>query len=205
MAALNTIGVPLRLLHEAEGHAVTVELKSGDLYRGHLQAAENTMNVQLLNVVHTARDGRVTKLVPPVWGTATGARGAPWQPRHCGRAAYTARWRDAAGDGAQPRRRRAVRTGSVAPAFPAGALAAWADAHPAAARECPLILPLLLRSALLSTRAAGVPSPVAQCTRRCRSASLPLPFRRLEHVYLRGNQVRFVVLPEILKNAPLFK
>lgn len=30
-------------------------------------------------------------------------------------------------------------------------------------------------------------------------------FCRLEHVYLRGNQVRFVVLPEILKNAPLFK
>ena len=28
---------------------------------------------------------------------------------------------------------------------------------------------------------------------------------RLEHVYLRGSHVRFVVLPDILKNAPLFK
>ena len=28
---------------------------------------------------------------------------------------------------------------------------------------------------------------------------------RLEHVYLRGNQIRLVVMPEILKNAPLFK
>ena len=29
--------------------------------------------------------------------------------------------------------------------------------------------------------------------------------RRLEHVYLRGSNVRFLVLPEILKNAPVFK
>lgn len=32
-----------------------------------------------------------------------------------------------------------------------------------------------------------------------------LIFRRLEVVYLRGSMVRFVVLPEILKNAPIFK
>ena len=63
MAALSAVGVPLRLLHEAEGHPVTVELKSGDLYRGHLLAAEDSMNVQLNAVVHTARDGRVTKCV----------------------------------------------------------------------------------------------------------------------------------------------
>jgi small nuclear ribonucleoprotein D3 len=58
---LASVGVPVRLLHEAEGHAITVEMKSGELYRGHLQAAETTMNVQLTAVIHTARDGRVTK------------------------------------------------------------------------------------------------------------------------------------------------
>lgn len=61
--ALTNAGVPVRLLHEAEGHPITVELRSGDLYRGHLQAAEETMNVQLSGVIHTARDGRVTKCV----------------------------------------------------------------------------------------------------------------------------------------------
>ena len=28
---------------------------------------------------------------------------------------------------------------------------------------------------------------------------------KLQNVYLRGNQIRFVVLPDILKNAPIFK
>eukprot|EP01042_Synura_sphagnicola_P003076 gene3076-3785_t len=28
---------------------------------------------------------------------------------------------------------------------------------------------------------------------------------KLEQVFLRGGQVKFIVLPEILKNAPLFK
>jgi len=28
---------------------------------------------------------------------------------------------------------------------------------------------------------------------------------KLEHVYLRGSHIRLVVLPEILKNAPVFK
>lgn len=37
------------------------------------------------------------------------------------------------------------------------------------------------------------------------SVAAALAFCRLEHVYLRGNHIRFVVLPEILLNAPLFK
>lgn len=32
----STIGVPVKLLHEALGHIITVELKSGALYRGKL-------------------------------------------------------------------------------------------------------------------------------------------------------------------------
>lgn len=40
-------GVPIKLLHEGEGHSVTVELKSGDIYKGLLVEAEETMNCQL--------------------------------------------------------------------------------------------------------------------------------------------------------------
>jgi small nuclear ribonucleoprotein D3 len=61
-AAKDSVGVPVKLLHEAESHIVTVELKNGDVYRGTLEESEDTMNCQLRNVVHTAREGRVTRL-----------------------------------------------------------------------------------------------------------------------------------------------
>lgn len=51
------VGVPVKLLHEAVGHVVTVELKSGELYRGQLFDAEDNFNVQLRDVQATARDG----------------------------------------------------------------------------------------------------------------------------------------------------
>lgn len=38
------VGVPIKLLHEGEGHGVTVEMKNGEIYRGHLNEAEDTMN-----------------------------------------------------------------------------------------------------------------------------------------------------------------
>jgi len=56
------VGVPVKLLREAESHVVTVELKNGDVYRGTLEETEDTMNCLLRGVVHTARDGHVTKL-----------------------------------------------------------------------------------------------------------------------------------------------
>lgn len=40
-------GVPIKLLYEGEGHIVTVELKNGEVYRGLLAEAEDTMNCQL--------------------------------------------------------------------------------------------------------------------------------------------------------------
>lgn len=49
------VGVPIKLLHESEGHLVTVELKSGETYRGDLHAAEDNWNVQLKDVTATAR------------------------------------------------------------------------------------------------------------------------------------------------------
>ena len=56
------LGVPLTLLLEGEGHNVTVELKNGEIYRGHLHAAEETMNCQMRRVTMTARDGRTHHL-----------------------------------------------------------------------------------------------------------------------------------------------
>jgi len=45
--AAELVGVPITLLHEGEGHVVTVELKNGETYRGLLTEAEDTMNCQL--------------------------------------------------------------------------------------------------------------------------------------------------------------
>ena len=42
-----SIGVPIKLLHESENHVVTIEIKSGDLYRGYLTEAE--VRIFLLN------------------------------------------------------------------------------------------------------------------------------------------------------------
>jgi small nuclear ribonucleoprotein D3 len=56
------VGIPIKLMHEAEGHVVTVELKSGETYRGELFEAEDNWNVQLKDVTATARDGRVSQL-----------------------------------------------------------------------------------------------------------------------------------------------
>jgi len=39
--------VPVKLLHEGEGHVVTVELKSAEIYRGMLVESEDTMNLHL--------------------------------------------------------------------------------------------------------------------------------------------------------------
>eukprot|EP01039_Chlorochromonas_danica_P002403 gene2403-2635_t len=61
MAADNA-GVPIKLLYQGEGHLITVELKNGEVYRGQLTQAEDTMNCQLKEVTFTARDGRVSRL-----------------------------------------------------------------------------------------------------------------------------------------------
>ena len=36
-----SLGIPVKPLHEAAGHAVTVELKSGELYRGSMIECED--------------------------------------------------------------------------------------------------------------------------------------------------------------------
>ena len=57
-----SIGVPIKVLHEAEGHTVTLETLNGEVYRGKLIEAEDNMNCQLANITMTARDGRVSTL-----------------------------------------------------------------------------------------------------------------------------------------------
>lgn len=81
--ATSGLGVPVKLLHESLGHIITVELKTGQLYRGKLaegaflllliqnktdvfilalSAAEDNLNISLKEITVTARDGRVSQL-----------------------------------------------------------------------------------------------------------------------------------------------
>lgn len=57
-----SIGVPIKVLHEAEGHIVTCETTSGEVYRGKLVEAEDNMNCQMASITVTYRDGRVAQL-----------------------------------------------------------------------------------------------------------------------------------------------
>lgn len=45
-----SIGVPIKVLHEAEGHIVTCETNTGEVYRGKLIEAEDNMNCQVGNM-----------------------------------------------------------------------------------------------------------------------------------------------------------
>jgi len=45
---------------------VTVEMKNGEIYRGLLVNAEDTMNMTISDVVRTARNGQVSK-IPTVY------------------------------------------------------------------------------------------------------------------------------------------
>ncbi|KAJ3672317.1 hypothetical protein LUZ60_007038 [Juncus effusus] len=57
-----SLGIPVKLLHEAAGHVVTVELKTGELYRGSLIECEDNWNCQLENITFTSKDGKVSQV-----------------------------------------------------------------------------------------------------------------------------------------------
>ncbi|KAG8074218.1 hypothetical protein GUJ93_ZPchr0006g42517 [Zizania palustris] len=57
-----SLGIPVKLMHEAAGHVVTVELKTGDVYRGSMLECEDNWNCQLENITFTAKDGKVSQL-----------------------------------------------------------------------------------------------------------------------------------------------
>ena len=46
-----SIGIPIILLHDAEGAIVTIELKNGSTYRGMLDEAEDNMNCTLKVII----------------------------------------------------------------------------------------------------------------------------------------------------------
>lgn len=52
----------MKLLNECEGHTVTVEMISGDTYRGLLMDAEDNMNMQMQDCTKTDEAGTVTKM-----------------------------------------------------------------------------------------------------------------------------------------------
>ncbi|KAL7478960.1 hypothetical protein ACHAW6_004711 [Cyclotella cf. meneghiniana] len=70
---MSNVGIPIKLLYEAEGMKVTVEMKNGEIYRGLLLNAEDTMNLTLSEVIRTARNGQVSKL-PTVYLRGSGIR-----------------------------------------------------------------------------------------------------------------------------------
>ncbi|GAB2267546.1 Small nuclear ribonucleoprotein SmD3b [Dionaea muscipula] len=57
-----SLGIPVKLMHEATGHVVSVELKSGELYRGTMVECEDNWNCQLESITLTSKDGRTTQL-----------------------------------------------------------------------------------------------------------------------------------------------
>lgn len=60
--ATATASVPVRLLREAEGHPITVELRTGEVYRGFLTGSDDLMNCRMRDVACTGRDGRIAKM-----------------------------------------------------------------------------------------------------------------------------------------------
>lgn len=46
-------GIPVRLLNEAQGHQITVELVTGDTYKGKLLENEDSMNLSMYDVIIT--------------------------------------------------------------------------------------------------------------------------------------------------------
>lgn len=56
-------GIPVKLLNEAQGHVVSLELVTGDKYRGKLLENEDNMNLSLYDVVVTkGRTGATTHM-----------------------------------------------------------------------------------------------------------------------------------------------
>lgn len=45
-----SIGIPIKLFHEARNHVVNIELKNGEHYWGHLVEMDDTMNAMLEGV-----------------------------------------------------------------------------------------------------------------------------------------------------------
>ncbi|KAF5394305.1 Small nuclear ribonucleoprotein D3 polypeptide [Paragonimus heterotremus] len=57
-----SVGIPIKVLHDAEGHVITLETVNGEVFRGKLVEAEDNMNIHMTEIIMTARDGRTSNL-----------------------------------------------------------------------------------------------------------------------------------------------
>uniref|UniRef100_A0A670XPG6 Small nuclear ribonucleoprotein Sm D3 n=1 Tax=Pseudonaja textilis TaxID=8673 RepID=A0A670XPG6_PSETE len=57
-----SIGVLIKVLHEANGHIITCETNTGEVYYGKLIEAEDNMNCQMSNITVTYCDGCMAQL-----------------------------------------------------------------------------------------------------------------------------------------------
>jgi len=57
-----SVGIPTILMHDSEGTIVTIELKTGETYRGLLEDSEDNMNCTMRQCIKTAVDGTVTRV-----------------------------------------------------------------------------------------------------------------------------------------------
>ena len=53
-----SLGIPIKVLHEAEGHIITCESSTGEVYRGKLVEAEEHMNLQVMLTLSSQRYSR---------------------------------------------------------------------------------------------------------------------------------------------------
>lgn len=54
-----SVGVPIKLVHEAKNHVITIEAKTGEAYRGYLVEIDDTMNCLVENCHYTGIDGKM--------------------------------------------------------------------------------------------------------------------------------------------------
>ncbi|KAH3685038.1 hypothetical protein WICPIJ_003975 [Wickerhamomyces pijperi] len=54
-----TSNIPIKLLNESQGHIVSIELNTGETYRGELIESEDNMNVQLKDITSHDKQGKV--------------------------------------------------------------------------------------------------------------------------------------------------
>lgn len=60
-------GIPVKLLNEAQGHVISLELTTGDSYRGKLLENEDNMNLSLYDVTLTKGGTGATSFMSQVF------------------------------------------------------------------------------------------------------------------------------------------
>ncbi|UYV61293.1 SNRPD3 [Cordylochernes scorpioides] len=185
-----SIGVPIKVLHEAEGHIVTCETNTGEVYRGKLVEAEDNMNCQMSNLSVTLRDGKTIQL-ENVYIRGSKIRfmilpdmlkNAPMFKRAGGRG----------GTASGGRGKSAILRAQV----PIKILHE-AEGHIV---TCETNTGEVYRGTLVE----------AEDNMNCQLKELTVTNRsgkvsNLDNVYIRGSKIRFMILPDMLKNAPMFK